>query len=200
MLTIAIQAGGQSQRMGQDKALMPFLGQPLVQRVLERVNHLGDEVLITTNHPEHFGFLGIPMHPDIIPDRGALGGLYAALNAARYPLVAVIACDMPFVNPDLLAAGRDILLETGVDLVVPSTQQGLEPIHAVYRRKTCLPAIEAALKAGKWRLISWFDQVEVQVLSPEEVSLYDPEGLAFLNVNTPEAFHQAEQIARSLTN
>jgi molybdopterin-guanine dinucleotide biosynthesis protein A len=63
-----------------------------------------------------------------------------------------------------------------------------------------LPAVEAALEAGKWRLTSWFDQVEAQVLSPEEVSRYDPGGLAFLNVNTPEAFHQAEEIAHRLAS
>jgi molybdopterin-guanine dinucleotide biosynthesis protein A len=94
MLSIVIQAGGESQRMGQDKALIPILGQTLIERVLDRLSHLGDEILITTNNPECYRFLNLPLIADVLPGRGALGGLYSALNAARGPHVAVVACDM----------------------------------------------------------------------------------------------------------
>ncbi len=86
MLTVAIQAGGESRRMGQDKALLPFLGQPLIVRVIERLKLLADEILVTTNHPQAYQFLGLPLYPDQQPGRGALGGLYTALNAASHPL------------------------------------------------------------------------------------------------------------------
>jgi molybdopterin-guanine dinucleotide biosynthesis protein A len=89
--------------MGQDKALIPFLGQPLIQRVKERVAKIADEVLVTTNNPEAFGFLQVRLVKDVIPGMGALGGLYTALYAASHPLVAVVACDMPFVNPLILS-------------------------------------------------------------------------------------------------
>ncbi len=102
MLTVVIQAGGESRRMGQDKALLPFLGKPLIQRVIERVASLADELLVTTNRPEAYQFLDLPLFPDVIPGRGALGGLYTALSAASQPLVAVVACDMPFASPALL--------------------------------------------------------------------------------------------------
>ena len=95
MLTLAIQAGGRSSRMGKDKALLDFGGQPLIQQVLSRLESLADETIVTTNHPEDYHFLGFPLIPDVIPDRGALGGLYTALNAASHPLVAVVACDLP---------------------------------------------------------------------------------------------------------
>ena len=95
MLTICVQAGGESSRMGQDKALMPFLGRPLIQRVTDRLAPIADEVIVTTNHPEDYRFLGLPLFPDLKPGRGALGGLYTALSSATCESVAVVACDMP---------------------------------------------------------------------------------------------------------
>ncbi|HJW89725.1 MAG TPA: molybdenum cofactor guanylyltransferase, partial [Anaerolineales bacterium] len=109
-MTLAIQAGGDSRRMGQDKGLVPLLGQPLVARAIQRLGRLADEVLVTTNHTEAYRFLGIPLFPDLIPGVGALSGLYTALSAAQNPLVAVVACDMPFASADLLSYARDRLL------------------------------------------------------------------------------------------
>jgi molybdenum cofactor guanylyltransferase len=198
MFSIVIQAGGKSQRMGQDKALIPFLGQPLITRVIQRVGRLADELIVNTNRPDAYAFLGLPSLPDVIPERGALGGLYTALTIANHPLVAVVACDMPFVNPDLLAAQRALLVDTGYDAVIPVTEQGAEPFHAVYRRESCLPAVKAALDAGNWRVNSWFENANLFFLSPEEARQYDPLQLAFRNVNTPEDLREAEQLAKAI--
>jgi molybdopterin-guanine dinucleotide biosynthesis protein A len=196
MLTVVIQAGGESRRMGQDKALLPFLGQPLIQRVLGRVSSLANETLVTTNNPERYSFLNLPLIPDLIPGRGALGGLYTALQSASQPLVAIVACDMPFASPELFAVERDVLLATKADIAIPHSGNGLEPFHAVYRRETCLPAIKAALQAGQWRVDSWFDQVNVQLVQADEIRRYDPQELCFRNVNTPEELIAAEELAR----
>ncbi len=198
MLTIAIQAGGQSSRMGQDKALMPFLGRPLIARLVERLGDLADELLVTTNHPAEFAFLGLPLFPDILPGIGALGGLYTALSAAREELVAVVACDMPFVLPDLVRAQCDLLLREGMDVVVPRSTEGLEPLHAIYRREICLPAVRAALQAGERKMIAWFPAVKVRVMEPPEVAAIDPDLRSFINLNCPEDFRQAEELARRL--
>lgn len=196
MLTVVIQAGGESRRMGQDKALIPFLGKPLIQRVVDRVSPLADEVLVTTNQPDNFLFLGLPLHKDLLPGKGALGGIYSALSIARYPRVAIVACDMPFVSSELLAAELDLLDQTDSDAVIPKTESGTEPFHAVYRRENCLPAIQTALQAGQWRVNSWFPETRIRYISLEETHRFDPAGLAFWNVNTPEEFRQAEQIAQ----
>jgi molybdopterin-guanine dinucleotide biosynthesis protein A len=198
MLTIVIQAGGESRRMGQDKALLPFLGQPLIQRLTERLSPLADELLVTTNRPEAYQFLGLPLITDVIPGRGSLGGLYTALSAAHQPLVAVVACDMPFASPLLLQAERHLLLATGSDAVIPQTEGGTEPFHAVYRREVCLPAIQAAIAADRWRVDAWFPQVKLRLMLPEEVRLFDPQGIAFGNVNTPQELAQAEELARRI--
>lgn len=198
MLTVAVQAGGNSTRMGRDKALLPFLGKPLIARVLERLTPIADEMLVITNRPQDYQFLGVPLYMDIVPGRGALGGLYTCLSVAHHALVAVVACDMPFVNRHLLAAACDLLVSQDFDAVIPLTDQGMEPLHAVYRRETCLPAIQEALEAGAWKAIAWLPAVKVFNLRPEEILPYDPLSIAFWNLNTPEEFRQAEQFALQL--
>jgi molybdopterin-guanine dinucleotide biosynthesis protein A len=124
-------------------------------------------------------------------------------------MVAVVACDMPFASATLLRAASRILVEEDVDVVIPGAApraeragksvEGYEPLHAVYRRETCLPAIEAAIDADQWKVIAWFPQVKVRVLTPKEIKEYDPAGLAFWNVNTPEEFSKAETLAQAST-
>jgi molybdopterin-guanine dinucleotide biosynthesis protein A len=197
MLTVCIQAGGASSRMGEDKALKTFLGRPLIQRVAEQLSPIADELIVTTNRPEEYAFLNLPLFPDIKPGRGALGGLYTAIASAEHPIVAVVACDMPFASASLLEAAGRLLLSEDMDVVIPKSDEGYEPLHALYRRETCLPAIEAAIDADQWKVIAWFPHVKVRVLTPEEIRQYDPSGLAFWNVNTPEEFSKAETIAQS---
>jgi molybdopterin-guanine dinucleotide biosynthesis protein A len=94
MLSEAILAGGRSIRMGQDKALMPFLSRPLILRIFERLQSLSDEILVTTSRPAELAFFGIPIHSDsVFPGGGSLIGLYSSLLAATKPLVAVVGCD-----------------------------------------------------------------------------------------------------------
>ncbi len=198
MLSIVIQAGGQSSRMGQDKALMPFLGRPLIARQRELLTGLADELLVTTNHPTDYAFLGLPLHTDLLPGLGPLGGLYTALSAAQRPLVAVIACDMPFVLAALLRAQCDLLLSEDVDVVIPCSRDGMEPLHAVYRRDACLAAVRAALDAGERKMTAWLSLVRSRVMTADEVSRVDPEFRSFINVNSPEEFRQAEDLACKL--
>jgi Molybdopterin-guanine dinucleotide biosynthesis protein A len=200
MLTVVVQAGGESRRMGQNKALIPFLGRPLIERVIERVKPLAEELLVTTNQPEELGFIGCPLIKDVIPGKGALGGLYTALYAASSAIVVVVACDMPFVSPALLQAEIDLLNDLNADVVIPSSQEGLEPFHSVYRRETCLPEIRNAIDTDQKRIISWFPAVHVRVMTAEEVGKYDPARQAFLNINTTEELAQAEQIANIRRN
>lgn len=195
MLTVCIQAGGASSRMGEDKALKPFLGRPLIQRVIERLSPIADELIVTTNRPAEYAFLGLRLFPDLMPGRGALGGLYTAIASASQPLVAVVACDMPFASARLIEAMSRLLVQEEADVAVARSEGGYEPFHAVYRRATCLPAIESAIQADQWKVIAWFPRVRVRELTPAELTALDPAGLAFWNVNTPEEFAEAERLA-----
>lgn len=195
MLTVVIQAGGMSSRMGEDKALKPFLGRPLIQRVIDRLAPIADEVIVTTNRPHEYAFLGLRLIADLKPGRGALGGLYTAIASAAFSQVAVVACDMPFASEMLFEGARRFMVEEDADVVIAKTDEGYEPFHALYRRETCLPAIEAAIEADQWKVISWFSKVKVRELSPQEVKAFDPSGLCFWNLNTPEEFADAEKRA-----
>jgi molybdopterin-guanine dinucleotide biosynthesis protein A len=197
MLTVCVQAGGASSRMGEDKALKPFLGRPLIHRVIERLAPIADEIIVTTNRPDDYSFLGLRLVSDLKPGRGALGGLYTAIASATHPLVAVVACDMPFASARLIESMSRLLVEKEADVVIAKSDEGYEPLHAVYRRATCLPAIESAIDADQWKVIAWFPKVKVHMLTSEEIKSLDPDGLAFWNVNTPEEFAEAERLATS---
>ena len=195
MLTVVIQAGGMSARMGEDKALKPFLGRPLIQRVIDRLTPIADELIVTTNRPAEYEFLKLRLVSDLKPGRGALGGLYTAIASATSPLVAVVACDMPFASTIFFEGALKLMDEEEADVVIAKTDEGYEPLHALYRRETCLPAIESAIDADQWKVISWFSQVKVRTLTTDEVKAFDPSGLCFWNLNTPEEFIEAEKRA-----
>jgi molybdopterin-guanine dinucleotide biosynthesis protein A len=200
VLSLVIQAGGESRRVGSDKALLPFLGQPLILRILSRLAWIADEVLVTANQPENYRFLGLTPIPDIVPGLGALGGLYTALSIASQPYVAVVACDMPFASPELFLYELSQMRELGMDVAIPRTAEGTEPFHAVYRAEACLPHVRDAIEAGKRRADAWFAKVNIHFLPDEEMRLYDPDQLAFVNINTLDELKQAEEIARKLTS
>ena len=195
MITVAIQAGGQSQRMGRDKALISLGGRPLIVHVLDRVVGLGDEILITTNQPQAYTAFGGRLVSDAAPGAGALAGLHTALSAARGETVLVLACDMPFVSRPLLA--HMLSLAPEADVVAPRPGGEYEPLHAVYAR-SCLPAVEAALQAGEERVISFYPKVRVKVVEEPELAAYDPAGLSFFNINTPVDLTRAEEILAGL--
>ncbi|MEB2334980.1 MAG: molybdenum cofactor guanylyltransferase [Anaerolineaceae bacterium] len=195
MLTVCIQAGGASTRMGEDKALKLFLGEPLIQRVAKRLRPIADELIVTTNHPEDFAFLGVRLIRDLEAGRGALGGLYTAIASAAQPIVAIVACDMPFASVKLIEIATRLLIAEEADVVIPNTEAGYEPFHAVYRRAACLPIVEAALRAGQWKATAWLSQAQTRTLTAAEIQAADPRSLAFWNLNTPEEFAQAEEAA-----
>lgn len=184
--------------MGQDKALLDFLGKPLIERVIQRVGILGEEILITTNKPEDYRVFNLPLYRDVLPGNGALGGLYTALYAARFKIVIVVACDMPFANVEILRTALDTMIAGDADVVIPKTKNGFEPFHAVYRRDTCLPAIRAAIERGEKRLISWFSGVQVISIDETEIEVLDPQRIAFMNLNTMEDLEIAETMAREI--
>jgi molybdopterin-guanine dinucleotide biosynthesis protein A len=103
---------------------------------------------------------------------------------------------MPFASSMLVETATRLLVEEEADVVIPESAEGLEPLHAVYRRATCAPAIEAAIAADKWKVISWFPQVKARVLTVDEIKPLDPSELCFWNLNTPEEFAEAERRAR----
>ena len=182
-LTIAIQAGGKSSRMGTDKSFVPFLGRPMIEVVRERVEGLGDELIIVTNKPDAYAYLGLPMFGDDYPDTGPLGGIYTAVRHGRHEHTLVVACDMPWLNRPLLE--YMIGLRETADVVVPRWEKFPEPLHAIYR-KACLEPMREKLEAGMLKITAFYGRVSLRFVEREEIARFDPEGRSFVNVNTPD--------------
>lgn len=191
MYSIVIQAGGKSSRMGEDKSLIYMHGKPLIKVVIDKVRPLGEELIITCNEPQKLEEFNAKVVKDEYPDVGALAGIHAGIKAASNDLVIVVATDMPFVNVGLLNYMKS-LMTPEVDVVVPVSEKGYEPLHAIYRKSSCLPAIELAIMKKQRRIISWFEAVKVVTIDKTEIEKFDRPGLAFFNINTPEDLMIAE--------
>jgi len=187
-----ILAGGQSRRMGANKAFLKVGGRPIIERVIEQVASVSQEILLLTNEPDEYAHLGYPTVPDVYPGQGSLIGIYSGLKAARYPVALVVACDMPFLDASLLR--YMISLAPGHDAVVPRTEQGLEPLHALYS-KACLPAMEGLLQRDTLKVIAFYSQVRVRYLEQKEIETLDPQHLSFFNVNSPADLRWARRMA-----
>jgi molybdopterin-guanine dinucleotide biosynthesis protein A len=198
MLTIAIQAGGQSTRMGRDKALVKLHGKPLIEHVLEQVHDLGNDLLITTNSPKKLEYLGVRLVHDRIPGAGALYGLETALLAAEGDYALLVACDAPFISRRLLEYLID--LRSLGDVIIPKKGDRYEPLQAVYNRTSCLPAVSQALQSGEKRMISFFPSIQVHTIDGRTIDRLDPAGISFFNINTPADLVEAEEILRRLQN
>ncbi|HWI51047.1 MAG TPA: molybdenum cofactor guanylyltransferase [Symbiobacteriaceae bacterium] len=183
-----ILAGGQSSRMGVNKALLDFGGEPLIGRVARQFTAWFDQVVVVTNSPEQYAFLGLPMAGDRIPGLGPLGGLEAGLTASRFEHAFFAACDMPFLNEGLIRYLLDAAPDH--DIVVPRVGGEFEPMHAVYTR-SCLPAITANLEARRLKLLRLFDAVRVRVVEEPEIRPFGAPERLFFNCNTPEDLAQA---------
>jgi molybdopterin-guanine dinucleotide biosynthesis protein A len=192
-VTPIVLAGGAGTRLGGvNKALLEIGGRRVVDRLLDVLRPLGDEIVIVSNDDSLHGIPGTRVVPDVERGAGALMGLYSGLRAVRTPLATATACDMPFVNTALL---HELLtLAVGYDAVVPVLADQPEPLHAVYR-STCVPAIAEALAAGKKRLIAFFDAVDVRYVPEAQVRRWDPELRSFLNVNRPDDLARAQALA-----
>ena len=174
--------------MGRDKAFLEVGGRQVIERVLDAVRPLTDDLFIGTNSPEKFVAFGERMVADIYPNKAALGGIYTAIEAARHPHVLIVACDMPLLNQALLK--HLISLAPTADVVAPMIDPPQpETMHAVYS-KTCLPVIEARLLANKLRIIGFFEEVAVNYVDRAAIQRFDPHFYSFLNMNTPEEWQR----------
>lgn len=182
MVSAIIQAGGQSRRMGRDKALIDFRGRPIIAHVIETLRTVSDDIVLVTNRSDLFGSFGARIVPDYDPPCGPLGGIAAGLQAMQHPLAVTVACDMPFLNVSLLRWLID--LADDYDAVVPQTGGEFEPLHAVYRRE-CHAAIVQRIERGERRIISFFADVRLRPVPEAEWRVLDPAGRSLVNLNTP---------------
>jgi molybdenum cofactor guanylyltransferase len=181
-----ILAGGKSRRFGSNKAFADMNGRPLIDRVISVLRPIFDELLIITNSPDEYAYLGLPMHEDLIKGLGPIGGIYTGLEKIQNSRGFFVACDMPFLNENLIY--HLVKLSEGFEAVVPKIDWKMEPLHAVYS-KECLPAIRELIGTGECMIHRYFQRIRVRFLNEDEIKLYDPMLRSFYNINKPDELH-----------
>jgi molybdopterin-guanine dinucleotide biosynthesis protein A len=181
-VTAVVLAGGMSRRYGKNKALVRVDGVSLIERVVRTLQRVFDRVVLSANDPDLYAFLHLQVIRDVYPGVGQLGGVHAGLFGINDETGFFVACDMPFLNPQLITymAG----LTAGWDAVVPKIGANLEPLHAFYG-KTCLSAIVRAIERRERRIVSFFPDIRVRFVEEREIRRIEPGLDAFTNINRP---------------
>lgn len=191
-VTGVILAGGSSSRMGRNKALLEVDGTPIITRIYRTLAGLFHEVIVVTNSPLDYDFLPCRKVPDIYPGCGSIAGLHSALAHSTSAHTFVTACDMPFLDPDIihyLCAAR----QGECDAVVPFSEGGQEPLHALYSA-ACSDIFENAIRQGERKILDIIGSMDVRLVSYEELQGAGGHGSSFLNVNTPEEYERLRTV------
>jgi len=192
--TSIVLAGGKNLRLGRYKALETVCGKTLIERVVERLRLLTDRILIVTSQEQPpLTVTGVEVLIDIYPGKGPLGGIYTGLLASRSLYSVVAACDMPFLNTELLR--YMIELSPDFDIVIPRLgEEMVEPLHAIYSR-SCLDNIKTQLERNQLRINSLLNAVRVRYVERAECQRFDPQLLSFFNINCQSDLDRANMLA-----
>ena len=189
-ITGIILAGGKSSRMGEDKSFILFLGRPLIEVLIDKISPLFSDLIIVTNKPQLYKKYGIRTEADLVKDKGPLAGIYTGLISSKDSYNFVFACDMPFLNQDLI---KYILKEAdGYDVVIPEYEGRFQPLCAIYS-KECIAPIEDGLSKNKLKIIDFLKHVKVRRINEKEISRFISYQSPFVNINTPQDIHVLSQ-------
>src|SRR5262245_33208733 len=195
----AILAGGQARRLGgANKAALEIGGRSIFDRQYDLLHQITSTVFVVGGGVGPWTDRGVPIVPDAVPGTGALGGIYTAIVASPCERTLIVGCDMPFLSAPLL---RQLIDVTDADLVIPRSSRGYEPLSAVYG-KACAPGIRERLARGALEASVLPTDVRVAEIGPRALAAIDPEGLLFVNVNTPHDYARAQGLVelQSKTN
>jgi len=186
-VTGVILAGGKSTRMGSNKALLPYRGGRFIEAIHRLFADIFSEVILVTNTPDQYDFLPCRKEQDILKGMGVLAGIHSGLYHSSSPAIFAVACDMPYLVEGLIRHMASRADAGGV--LIPEGPDGLEPLHAVYG-KGCLAAMETTLLSGQRRIVSFFDRTNVSKMNLEQVAIFDPSFVSFMNINTPVDYYE----------
>jgi len=192
-ISAIVLAGGKSRRLGLDKALLRLDGEWLLQRILDALATLSDDLLVVANDAGKLAHIGVRIVADAWRGDGPLVGIYTGLQAMRHDRGLFVACDMPFLNLGLLC--YMVGLSGNFDVVIPRLGDEVEPLHAIYSR-SCTPLVADALARGEHRVVSFFPQARVRYVEQPEVDAFDTQHRSFFNINTLADLKAVEQSIR----
>ena len=189
-VSAAILAGGKSTRMGgKDKSLLILNGLTFVETIRKKLEKYIPEIFVVAKENEKLEEMEFSVFPDLIVDKGPLGGLYTALSVSEASKVLLVACDMPYLDELLVENFIDSVSDE--DVLMPLKDSKPEPLFAIYDRN-CLPTIINNIENGRLEMNSFFSSLNVRYLKEETWRQWDERGLSFKNVNAPEDFEFSE--------
>ena len=190
-----ILAGGKGLRLGSDKATEKIDAQTLIQHSVKSLLGFGDEIIVVTAPGKTELGLGdfpqVRVVEDSATGKGPIMGIYTGLSASNSELNLVVACDMPFLNLDLIKFM--VSQANACDAVIPRLGGLMEPLHAIYSRSAKNSALEL-IDSGSFSLSQLIKRILVRFVDEGEIDVYDPERLSFFNINFPEDLVKARQI------
>ena len=187
----AIIAGGRARRFGgRDKSRLLVQGRPIIDRQIEILQQLAATVFIVSPDAGRFADLGIPVHADLIPQAGAMGGLYTALATSSAERVLTVACDLPFLDAGLL--GRLMELSDDHDAAWVRTPRGPEPLLACYRQ-SARETIRREIDAGRLKASDLDTALDIAAMGLEEVERFGPADRLLANINTPDDWERIRE-------
>ncbi|NGZ09213.1 MAG: molybdenum cofactor guanylyltransferase [Nitrospira sp. LK70] len=192
-VTGVLLAGGKSRRMGEDKRFALVGQRTLFERSCAVLCELFEQVCVVIAQDSPSLEAAVPVVRDLIPDCGSLGGLYTGLRLAKTQHVFLAACDMPFLNPDVIR--YLVHLKDQADIVISRWASRLQPTHAVYGRG-CLPVLEDMMKLHNRKIQSIIDHpaLRVRVIPETEIRQIDHDGCSMFNINTPADLERARAV------
>jgi molybdopterin-guanine dinucleotide biosynthesis protein A len=182
--------GGKSSRMGSPKALLRFDGEPLIVHLARKLSKLFTDLVVVAAPGQDLPPLQAKIVRDEIAYQGPVGGIYYGLRASAAEFSFVTSCDVPFLESRLVAHLTSLI--DGHDAVAPYWENRFQPLCGVYRR-TVLPHLKAQLDRGELRPIYLYDKVRTRKVDEAELRRFDPEGLSFFNMNSPQDYELAQQ-------
>ena len=189
--TAVVLVGGKSSRMGRAKALLPFDNEPLIAHVVRKLERVFSEIVVVAAPDQELPSLPVTLVRDEVAYQGPVSGIYHGLEAATHTICFVTSCDAPFLN--LMVVAHLLSQIRDYDVVVPFWQERFQPLHAVYRASVAA-LLKEQLERGELRPIFLFDKVRTHRIQEEEIRWFDPDGLSFLNMNSPAEYEAALQL------
>ncbi len=192
-----ILAGGLNTRFsGKEKAFITVGGERILDSLYRIYKDIFEDVIIVTNDPLKYLEWDALIVSDLFPIRSSLTGIHTGLYFTRTPFAFISACDAPFLKKEVVATIVDALSDD-IDVVIPKTAAGLEPLCAVYSTR-CLESVERHLRKNQLKIQLFFRKMRVRHIAEGKLRHVDPHLDSFFNINTPSDLIQAESIGSQL--
>ena len=193
--TGVILSGGLATRYeGTEKALLQVGGVRLLDRIYDIYTELFEEIILVTNSPQKYLDWDLLIVPDLFPIRSSLTGIHAGLFFMTNPFAFISACDTPFLKKEVVETVIE-RIETDIDIVMPKTSAGFEPLCAVYSRR-CLETAQQHLEQEKLKVIKAFRKSRMKTISEKVLRQKDPDLLSFFNINTSDDLQRAAEMVK----